>query len=167
MKQRLLLPLLAAALCAAPVLLRAADLVGQPLPSLAAAHLEGSLPDLQGKVVLVDFWASWCAPCKASFPAMADLQRRFAERGLVILAVSVDDNAKAYGNFIERQKPGFATVRDAGHSLVATMQAPTMPTSYLVDRHGVVRFRHEGFHGAATIASYIQQIEQLLNESTP
>ena len=167
MKKDLLLPLLAATLCSAPAVLRAADLVGQPLPSLTAARLEGTLPDLKGKVVLLDFWASWCAPCKASFPAMADLQRRFADRGLVILAVSVDDKAKAYGDFIERQKPGFATVRDAGHSLVATMQAPTMPTSYLVDRHGVVRFRHEGFHGSATVASYIQQIEQLLNESAP
>ena len=49
-------------------------------------------------------------------------------------------------------------------ALVAAMQAPTMPTSYLIDRRGVVRFRHEGFHGPATIASYIQQIEQLLNE---
>ena len=58
-------------------------------------------------------------------------------------------------------------MRDAGHTLVASMQAPTMPTSYLIDRRGTVRFRHEGFHGAATIASYIQEIEALLNESTP
>ena len=167
MKIRILPTLLVAVFSAVPAAVRAADVTGQPLPSLTQAQLEGLVPEMKGKVVLLDFWASWCAPCKASFPAMTDLQTRFAARGLVILAVSVDDDARACGNFVERQKPAFATVRDAGHKLVAAMQAPTMPTSYLIDRRGVVRFRHEGFHGPATIASYIQQIEQLLNEPAP
>lgn len=142
----------------------AADFAGKPLPALGGFKFEGQVPDVAGKVVLVDFWASWCAPCKASFPAMAELQRKFADRGLVILAVSVDENAKAYAKFLEKQKPGFATVRDTELRLVAQLEAPTMPTSYLVDRKGVIRFRHEGFHGAASVEAYEKEIAQLLAE---
>lgn len=142
----------------------AAVSVGQPLPSLEGYNLEGSLPSREGKVVLLDFWASWCAPCKASFPAMAELHKRFADRGLVILAVSVDDDARASTRFLERAAPPFVSVRDSKHKLVATMGVPTMPTSFLIDRHGVVRFQHGGFHGDATVESYVAQIEQLLNE---
>ena len=65
--------------------------VGDTLPDLAAARLEGKLPDtFKGKVVLLDFWASWCDPCKASFPAMVELQKEYGPRGLVIIAVNVD-----------------------------------------------------------------------------
>ena len=138
---------------------------GKPLPSLSGFNLEGNVPSLEGKVVLLDFWASWCAPCKASFPAMAGLQQRYADKGLVILAVSVDDDARAFKRFVEKSSPPFATVRDGKHKLVATMTVPTMPTSFLIDRKGVIRYRHEGFHGDATIESYTTQIEQLLAES--
>ncbi len=100
-------------------------------------------------MVLVDFWASWCAPCKASFPVYSRLNAAYAARGLVIVAVSVDDSAAAYSAFVARLKPTFATVHDAKHKLVAQVQVPTMPTSYLVDRSGKVRFVHPGFHGDA------------------
>ena len=143
---------------------RADNKIGQPLPPLSDYTLEGTIPSLEGKVVLLDFWASWCAPCKASFPAMADLQRRFADKGLVILAVSVDDDGRAFARFVERASPPFATVRDAQHKLVSQMGVPTMPTSFLIDRTGAVRFRHEGFHGNSTVDSYVTQIEQLLAE---
>src|SRR5947209_5762303 len=66
---------------------------GDPLPDLAKSKLEGKLPeDLKGKVVLLDFWASWCEPCKASFPVMADLQKKYGPAGLVIVAINVDEN---------------------------------------------------------------------------
>ncbi len=146
---------------------RAADVVNQPMPSLAGVRLDGAVPDLKGKVVLVDFWASWCAPCKASFPAMAELHQRFAGRGLVILAISVDQDGKAYARFLDKNHPPFATVRDLDQKLVAAFGAQTMPTSFLVDRQGVVRFRHDGFHGAATAEAYAQQIEKLLSENAP
>ena len=142
-----------------------ATAVGSPLPSLSDFGLTGTLPRTEGKVVLLDFWASWCAPCKASFPAMAELNKRFADKGLVILAVSVDDDPHAYSRFLDKAAPPFSTVRDADHKLVSTMGVPTMPTSFLVDRKGVVRFEHGGFHGNATVESYVTQIEQLLAES--
>jgi thiol-disulfide isomerase/thioredoxin len=82
--------------------------------------LTGSeLPDTNGRVVLVDFWASWCAPCKASFPAFSRLHADYAARGLLIIAVSVDEKPAAYSAFIKKMTPPFSVMRDAKQKLVA------------------------------------------------
>jgi thiol-disulfide isomerase/thioredoxin len=138
---------------------------GNFFPPLGADGLGGgALPETSGKVVIVDFWASWCAPCKASFPAYSRLQREFGDRGLVIVGVSVDDSPSAYSAFVARFKPSFATVHDSQHKLVSTVQVPTMPTSYLIDRSGRVRFVHAGFHGDQTERELAREIEALLIE---
>ncbi len=138
---------------------------GDTFPPLSSAALGGGpLPDTSGKVVLVDFWASWCAPCKASFPVYARIQADYAARGLVIVAVGVDDAAPAYASFVAKLKPPFATVLDAEHKLVASVQVPTMPTSYLVDRAGRVRFMHAGFHGEQTDRELRKELDSLLAE---
>lgn len=138
--------------------------VGQPFPRLDAFGLEGSLPDTSGKVVLVDFWASWCAPCRASFPSYSTLQKELAAQGFVLVAVSVDKQAGAYGDFLKKYAPGFATVRDATQRLAAEVKVPGMPTSYLIDRHGVLRAVHVGFHGDSSVREIRDQIVRLLEE---
>jgi thiol-disulfide isomerase/thioredoxin len=121
--------------------------VGAKFPELSAVHFEGALPsDLHGSVVLVDFWASWCAPCKASFPALNKISEEFSARGLRVVGVSVDERRPPFEAFVGRLKPSFAVVRDARQELVGQVKVPTMPTSYLVDRTGKVRFVHRGFH---------------------
>ena len=136
---------------------------GDTFPDLAKFQLEGKLPDpLAGKVVLVDFWASGCAPCKASFPAMTELHKRFAERGLVIVAVNVDDQRGAMESFLKKNPAPFAVVRDAAQKLVAATDVATMPTSFLLDREGRVRFLHHGFKGEETLKQYAKEIEELL-----
>jgi Peroxiredoxin len=145
--------------------LRAEVGVGDRFPSLQDAGLsEGVLPEVEGRVLLVDFWASWCAPCKASFPAFARLHEEFGVRGLAIVAVSVDEKRAAYAAFVKKLAPPFATVRDAGHSLASAVGVPAMPTTYLVDRAGRVRFVHRGFHGSASERELRAQIEALLAE---
>jgi thiol-disulfide isomerase/thioredoxin len=138
--------------------------VGQPFPALADYALTGALPALGGQVVLVDFWATWCAPCKASFPAYSKLQTELGPRGFVLLGVSVDKAAGPYEEFLKRTAPAFATVRDGTQKLVATVQVPAMPTSYLLDRRGRVRSIHPGFHGETTLQSLRTEIIRLLEE---
>jgi thiol-disulfide isomerase/thioredoxin len=141
---------------------------GGAFPALASAGLAGgTVPDTAGRVVLVDFWASWCAPCKASFPAYSRLQSAYAARGLTVVAVSVDDSPAAYAAFVAKLKPSFVTVHDADHKLVGAVQVPTMPTSYLLDRAGKVRFMHPGFHGDSTERELRKEIEALLDEKAP
>ncbi|HEY5227915.1 MAG TPA: TlpA disulfide reductase family protein [Opitutaceae bacterium] len=151
--------LLAAAATAAPIG------VGDAFPVLASVNLAGApLPETAGKVVLVDFWASWCAPCKASFPAYGRINSDFASKGLVIVAVSVDQDQAAYDNFVKKLAPGFFVAFDRDQSLVRRVEVPTMPTSYLLDRQGRVRFIHPGYHGAETEALIRREVETLLAE---
>ena len=139
--------------------------VGDLFPVLAAAGLEGGpLPASDGRVVLVDFWASWCAPCKASFPAYARLYADDAPRGLLIVAVSVDEHPAAYTAFLKDLRPPFATARDSAHRLVREVSVSAMPSCYLVGRDGRVRFRHRGFHGSSTENELRTEIDLLLAE---
>jgi len=139
--------------------------VGDIFPPLAPAGLVGSrLPQMSGKVILVDFWASWCAPCKASFPVYARLNSEFASKGLVIVAISVDQDPAAYASFVRRFNPSFPVELDSGQRLVREAEVPTMPTSYLMDREGRVRYLHPGFHGSATELTLRLEIEALLAE---
>jgi thiol-disulfide isomerase/thioredoxin len=138
---------------------------GDAFPELSDFSLEGEMPDLSGaKVVIVDFWASWCGPCKASFPVYDELREEYEDKGLVILAVSVDQNAKAMAQFLKKMKPGFSVVRDADQKLVGRDAAPAMPTSSVLDADSTVRFVHLGFHGDRTRDTYREQIESLLSE---
>jgi len=138
--------------------------VGDPFPDLKQFQLEGPLPDrLKGKVVLVDFWASWCVPCKASFPVLAELHQRYATRGFVILAVNVDEQKGAMERFLKKYPAPFAVVRDATQKLAAAVNARTMPSSFLLDADGRVRFMHNGFK-ADTGKEYEKEIEELLKE---
>lgn len=158
--------LLLAATLAVAATGRAAVTVGESFPDLGRAGLVGDVPAVAGRVVLVDFWASWCAPCKTSFPAYARLQADFAARGLVIVAVSVDEDPVAYASFVKRMAPSFAVLRDKDQQLVSQVAVPAMPTCFLVDRDGRVRSMHRGFHGAETENEIRRELESLLGEKS-
>ncbi|MFA6961942.1 MAG: TlpA disulfide reductase family protein [Opitutaceae bacterium] len=139
--------------------------VGTPFPELSTFSLEGTVPAHEGRVVLVDFWATWCAPCKASFPFYSALQTELAPKGFTLIAVSVDKKAEPYADFVKRFAPSFVTVRDGAQKMVASVQPPAMPTCYLIDRHGVLRLVHSGFHGDADGQKLRAEIIKLLEET--
>lgn len=139
--------------------------VGDALPDLTAQQLEGKLPDtLKGKVVLLDFWASWCVPCAESFAAMEKLHVNYKEQGLVVIAVNTDEKRAAMEKFLKKHVISFTVVRDAAQKLVSAADAPTMPTSYLIGRDGKIRFVHAGFHAVESPKQYATEIESLLKE---
>jgi len=151
-----------ALLTAAPGFAAAPIKVGDTFPSFSESKLEGSLPDLKGKVVLVDFWASWCVPCKRSFPALNELHKRYGDKGLVIIGVNVDEQRASMDKFLKATPASFALVRDAEQKLVAKTEVDVMPTSFLLDATGRVRFLHRGYQGDETKKEYIREIEELL-----
>jgi thiol-disulfide isomerase/thioredoxin len=135
---------------------------GQPMPALTKLIPGAKIPSTKMKLVLVDFWASWCAPCKQAFPCLNRLQASYKTKGLVVIGVGVDEKAVNFKSFAAKMKAKFPLVHDSGHRAAAAFGPSTMPTSYLVDRNGIVRYVHNGFKGAKTEAKYIAEIEALL-----
>jgi cytochrome c biogenesis protein CcmG, thiol:disulfide interchange protein DsbE len=117
----------------------------------------------QGRVVYLDFWASWCEPCRRSFPWMETLRKAYEGKGLTVLAIDVDTDRADGDRFLRRFHPGFDVRFDSSGTLAEQYKVTGMPTSVLIDRHGVQRFRHIGFQPADT-ASYESQVRQLLAE---
>jgi cytochrome c biogenesis protein CcmG/thiol:disulfide interchange protein DsbE len=136
---------------------------GDSFPELTKFQLEGQVPGaLSGKVVLVDFWASWCGPCKGSFPVLEELSKRYHDKGVVVLGINVDDTKEAKEEFLAKHAVTFPIVRDQAHALVKLVGVGTMPSSYILDGEGKVRFMHKGFHGASTQQEYEREIDSLL-----
>ncbi|MCB1687578.1 MAG: TlpA family protein disulfide reductase [Halioglobus sp.] len=123
--------------------------MGQPapavlLPDMSAAG-EVSLESLRGKVVYVDFWASWCGPCRISFPILEQLRNELGPEGFEVLAINVDEVEADARQFLADVTVSYPVVRDANGTTPLAFGVMGMPTGYLVDRTGVVRVIHQGF----------------------
>lgn len=121
---------------------------GQAAPAFQLRDLRGqpvSLASLKGKVVVVDFWASWCGPCRDSMPFLEKLNKNYRDKGLVVLGVNIDNELKAAHKFLSEVPVSFAVVNDSDKKVAKAYAPPTMPSSYLIDREGNVRHVHAGF----------------------
>ena len=127
----------------------------------SAADLD--LSAYKGKVVYLDFWASWCTPCRQSFPWMSEIQAMRGQNGLVVIAVNVDHDKDLADEFLKRYAPKFKIVFDSKGEIASQYKVKDMPTSYLIGRDGRVRYTHEGFLPTKE-GSYDAQIQELLNE---
>ncbi len=135
---------------------------GDAFPAMKEAGATGNLPDLAGRIALVDFWASWCGPCKASFPVLDKIYGQYKDRGFVIVAVSVDQDPEAMTQFLEDHPVSFAVVHDARQKLVELAGIESMPTSFLLGKDGRIVAVHNGFKGAETEKQLVSEIEGLL-----
>lgn len=122
-----------------------------------------NLAEYKGKVVYIDFWASWCSPCRQSFPWMKELQDAKAKEGLVIIAVNVDKDRKLANEFLAEFAPQFKIIFDPTGALATEFKVSGMPSAYIVDRDGKPRFKHIGYH-LEKRDQYEQEIQGLLNE---
>ena len=122
---------------------------GQPIPACPLAPLgETKTTDLQqykGHVVYVDFWASWCVPCAHSFPFLNELHHEFKDKGLQIVGINMDENAGDAKAFLAKTPAQFTIVADTSTQCAKDFDVKAMPSSYLIDRKGVVHHVHQGF----------------------
>jgi cytochrome c biogenesis protein CcmG/thiol:disulfide interchange protein DsbE len=138
---------------------------GDVFPALNQFGLEGNVPNLRGKVALVDFWASWCAPCKRSFPVMKELQDKFGSRGFVVVAVCLDEKKPAMDEFLKKNPNAFIVLHDPKGRLAQALAIEKMPTSFLVGTDGKILNVHSGFEGEPTRRAYLAEIEKALATS--
>jgi len=124
------------------------ELLGAPAPTFELDTVAGegsvSTSAYSGQVVIVDFWATWCEPCKESFPFYQELMTEHPGK-VVVLGVSVDDEPAGITGFVSETGVSFPVGWDEGQSVSQRYRPPTMPTSYVVDTNGIVRFVHGGF----------------------
>lgn len=130
--------------------------------SVASDEGELSIEQFLGKVVYLDFWASWCAPCRESFPWMNEMQAKYKDQGLVILAVSLDKSKEVSEKFLEDVPADFLIAYDPEGNLANQMKLVGMPTAYVIDRSGKLVESHIGFRNGKR-AEYEKSIKSVLN----
>ena len=136
---------------------------GEPAPAfeLRGPKAQVSLADAKGKLVYLDFWASWCGPCRQSFPWMNDIQAKYGPQGFQVLAVNLDAKTADAEKFLAKYPAAFTLAFDPKGETPRKYGVKGMPTSFLISREGVVLARHMGFNDGER-AALERQIEQAL-----
>lgn len=122
-------------------------LAAHEAPAIKLPTADGyfDLAELHGKVVYLDFWASWCKPCRSSFPWMYEIKERYSSEGLEVLAVNLDKDRKLADEFLQGMDINFVIAFDESGDTATQYQLRGMPSSYLIDRDGKLYASHVGF----------------------
>ena len=131
--------------------------------ALQGGQQASDLRQYHGKVLYVDFWASWCAPCVLSFPFMNDLQGAFGDQGLQVVGVDMDEKPDDAQRFLAEHPARFSIATGTNAQCAKKFGVAAMPSSYLIDRNGTVRFVHKGFR-EGDAGELRAQVQQLLAE---
>lgn len=138
---------------------------GEPAPQFTLPTLKTAKPvtlsAYAGKVVYLDFWASWCAPCRTSFPLLDKLHQELQAQGFEVVAVNLDEDPAKAEQFLAEFRVGFTVLRDEQGVWADRYVVESMPTSFIIDKQGVVRHVHHGF-SSDDINGLKQTVVQLL-----
>lgn len=160
--------LLCAVLALLPLQLPAAQDVGKEAPQCHLAALDGGqrydLRQFRGKVLYVDFWASWCTPCIQSFPFMSRMDEELRGKGLQVVAINLDEHVADAQSFLQERPARFSVAVDDSRACPQAFGVTAMPSSYLIDRKGVIRHVHWGFRPGES-EQVRGLVEQLLAEA--
>jgi peroxiredoxin len=161
-----LLTALVLALAAAVPAVAATPAANAPAPDFTLRSTDGRnvrLDELRGQVVLVNFWATWCGPCREEMPRLNALYAKYRSSGFVLLGVNVDDDPATALATATKLAVSFPVLLDTDKKVSKLYALETMPSTLLIDRDGQVRFLHRGYR-TGTEADYEQQIRALLKE---
>ena len=127
---------------------------------------EIKLSDYLGKVVLIDFWASWCPPCREEMPELIKFYRSQNNPGFEIIAVNIDNDIDNMNHFLDQlfPKPGFPIVIDNKQQIPSLFNIEAMPTTIFIDKKGKIRYRHDGFK-KTYLNNFNEELTQLLKEN--
>ncbi len=137
-------------------------LIGAPAPQLTLPRFEGGdlrLEDLRGRVRVVNFWASWCVPCREEAAALEAAWRRYREAGVVLVGVNIQDRDAAARAFLADTRPSYPNVIDATGAVSISYGIYGVPETFVIDREGRIRARQVG---AVTVEALEREIEPLL-----
>lgn len=133
--------------------------VGQPAPQFTLPSLQQdqpvSLAQFTGKVIYLDFWASWCAPCRTSFPLLNKLHQKLQKQGFEVVAINLDEDKANAERFLKEFPVNFTILRDSSGEWADNYVVESMPTSFIIDKQGVIQKIHHGF-----VSDDINELEQ-------
>ncbi len=159
----LLLAFAAAIACAPPAQAKSSASAPKPAPSFSLPTRDGgtvSSDSLRGKVVYVDFWASWCTPCRRSFPWLQSLHERYGGKGLVIVAINLDKHREDADAFLAKYPAPFTVAFDPAGKTADAFKVSVMPSSFVIDSTGAILLAHAGFDPRKTAG-----VETLIQEA--
>ena len=136
--------------------------IGQPAPDFKLQNLDGesvSLSDFKGKAVLVNFWATWCGPCRIEMPYLQEIYEEWSEQGLVLLAVNIGESPAKVKDFMEKYNLSFPVLLDAKTTVAREYNVSGIPTTFFIDKDGVIQVKIVGaFSNTAQIESSLSKI---------
>ena len=135
-------------------------------PDFTLKSLQGvnmRLGELRGQVVMINFWASWCGPCRQEMPLLDQMYQQFKPLGFTVLGVNVEENSKAAKSMLKSTPVNFPILFDSENGVSRQYKVRAMPTTILVDRDGNMRYLHEGYKPGYEV-SYEEQVRKLLRE---
>jgi thiol-disulfide isomerase/thioredoxin len=144
----------------------AADIVGQPAPDFALRSMKGPsmrLSEHLGEVVLINFWATWCGPCRQEMPLLDAIYTKYQRAGLIMLGINIDDDQGDAVEMAKTLKVSYPVLFDDRKDVSRAYQLGSMPLTVLVDREGVVRFVSDGFKPGYEKV-YAEKLRELLGE---
>jgi len=148
MKNKVFFTVMTVLVCIFSINAHAAE-VGQPAPQFTLPSLlqdkPTSLQQYSGKVIYLDFWASWCAPCRTSFPLLNKLHQKLKAQGFEVVAVNLDEDKAKAEEFLKEIPVEFTILRDAKGEWSDKFVVESMPTSFIIDKQGVIQNIHKGF----------------------
>ncbi len=141
-----------------------ADTTGTaPEFALAGIDKEVKLSDYKGQVVYLDFWASWCSPCKDSFPWMNDMQAKYKDQGVTFIAINVERKKKNADAFLTETPANFTIAFDSKGKTPKLYDVMGMPSAFIIGKDGNILHSHIGFH-SSDLAEYEAHIQEALNK---